>query len=51
MLKLVNKLLAGLAICAMSWGASRGFPEYAWLCGWLGACAYYITLVVYAPKD
>lgn len=40
------RFLAGLAIGVASCVAAKFWPEYAWWLGWVGACTYYVVVVM-----
>lgn len=45
-MKFTTRLLTGLTIAGLSSLASLAVPQYAWCCGWLGASAYFIAVVM-----
>lgn len=42
----VVRFLAGIAIGVASCVASKFWPDYAWFFGWVGACTYYVVVVL-----
>lgn len=40
----IIRLIAGAGIVVLSTLAARAMPQYAWTCGWLGACVYYLVM-------